>query len=214
MDPAELAAQSLKSASDQQVGNGTFPLAVIVNPRTGQRFHERIGYRPRCWEHLPNGFDTSMPSSARIRRRASRFGRSSSDETIVIGLPARCHPMKACGEGFPNMLGESMASGLPCVTSDIGDAFGLVGQAGIVVRPRDPQALAAAWRALIEIGAEGRQSLGDEARVRIARDYGLGAAVVLYEALCDDIVVPNAASRIGRSSALVSSEKRPAISRG
>ena len=47
MDPAELAAQSLKAASDQQVGNGTFPLAVIVNSRAGLRFHERIGY-PRA----------------------------------------------------------------------------------------------------------------------------------------------------------------------
>ena len=70
MDPAELAAQSLKAASDQQVGNGTVPLAVIVRSRAGQRFHERIGYRPRCWEHLPNGFDTDeLRPNLEARRR-------------------------------------------------------------------------------------------------------------------------------------------------
>ena len=70
MDPAELAAQSLKAASDQQVGYGTFPLAVIVHSRSGQRFHERIGYRPRCWEHLPNGFDTDeLRPNLEARRR-------------------------------------------------------------------------------------------------------------------------------------------------
>src|SRR5260221_1844845 len=35
------------------------PDAVIGNSRAGQRFHEGIGYRPRRWMHLPNGFATA-----------------------------------------------------------------------------------------------------------------------------------------------------------
>ena len=33
------------------------PDAVVVNSHAGQRFHQQIGYRPRRWEVIPNGFD-------------------------------------------------------------------------------------------------------------------------------------------------------------
>src|SRR5262249_10390758 len=34
------------------------PDAVIVNSQVGRAYHERLGYRPRRWEYIPNGFDT------------------------------------------------------------------------------------------------------------------------------------------------------------
>ena len=261
------------------------PDAVIVNSRAGRLFHERIGYSPRRWEHVPNGFDTDELRPNFGARRLIRAELGIDDETIVIGLPARYHPMKdhstfleaaatlaerrpevcfallgagiepsnrplakaiawrgmsdhirllgersdvaevyaaldiatlssACGEGFPNVLGEAMACGLPCVATDIGDASELLGRTGIVVPPRDPRALAAAWLALIEIGAEGRRSLGSKARDRIVRDYGLGVAVARYEALYDDIAAQSVASREGWASpaALPQSEHRSAVS--
>ena len=110
----------------------------------------------------------------------------------------------AFGEGFPNVLGEAMASGLPCVATDIGDADELLGGTGIVVPPRDPQALAAAWRKLIDLGAEGRRLLGDQARQRITRDYGLASAIARYEALYSDIVAGSEAFRTRRGSTVAS----------
>jgi glycosyltransferase involved in cell wall biosynthesis len=92
------------------------------------------------------------------------------------------------GEGFPNVLGEAMACGIPCVATDSGDARGLIGETGLVVPPRDPEALALAWERLVALGSAGRRALGSAARALIKSNYALGPIVARYEALYEEIV--------------------------
>ncbi|MDO8607318.1 MAG: glycosyltransferase [Phaeospirillum sp.] len=87
----------------------------------------------------------------------------------------------AFGEGFPNVVGEAMACGLPCVVTHVGDSASLVGETGRVVMPGDAPALAAAWSELVSLAPEGRARLGKAARDRIARSYGLAAMIARYE---------------------------------
>jgi glycosyltransferase involved in cell wall biosynthesis len=86
-------------------------------------------------------------------------------------------------ECFPLSIGEAMACGVPCVVTRVGDAPFLVGSAGLVVPPRDPQALAAACRELINAGPERRRALGRLARDRIVTHFSLPAVAQQYERL-------------------------------
>jgi glycosyltransferase involved in cell wall biosynthesis len=71
----------------------------------------------------------------------------------------------------PLTVGEALATGLPVVASRIGGIPEAVGDAGILVPPDDPPALAGALRGLIDDPAR-RSALGAAARVRAeARDW-------------------------------------------
>ena len=91
-------------------------------------------------------------------------------------------------EGFPNVVGEAMACEVPCVVTDVGDSAKIVDVTGIVVPPKDPQALAKGWERLIEMGAEARRKLGIAARKRIQANYSLAVITEQYEDLYHRVV--------------------------
>jgi glycosyltransferase involved in cell wall biosynthesis len=86
-------------------------------------------------------------------------------------------------EAFPIAIGEAMACGTPCVVTDVGDSALIVDETGIVVAPGDPDALAEAWRKLIEAGPEVRRRLGMAARRRVQQHFALPAIVERYQAI-------------------------------
>ncbi len=91
------------------------------------------------------------------------------------------------GEGFPNVVSEAMSCGVPCVVTDVGDAALIVGETGIVVPPRNSEALAAAWRKMLDLGQNGRNHLGMAARQRIAERFSLPIIVNRYEHLFEEL---------------------------
>jgi glycosyltransferase involved in cell wall biosynthesis len=87
----------------------------------------------------------------------------------------------AYGEGFSNTIGEAMSCGVPCVVTDVGDSARIVGDTGIVVPKKDPDALARGWHELLKMGREGRQALGDRARLRVLENFEIGKVVRQFE---------------------------------
>jgi glycosyltransferase involved in cell wall biosynthesis len=93
-------------------------------------------------------------------------------------------------EGFSNVIGEAMSCGISCVVTDVGDSAWLVGDSGIVVPPRNHQALCEAWLKLIELGSAKRRVLGERARKRIEDHFSIQMIVKKYEQLYEDILLP------------------------
>ncbi|MBD1806557.1 glycosyltransferase [Microcoleus sp. FACHB-SPT15] len=92
------------------------------------------------------------------------------------------------GEGFPLAVGEAMSCGVPCVVTDIGDSAWMVDKTGRIVPPQNPEALANAWKELINLGAEGRFALGQAARNRAIAHFSLDSVVAQYEALYESVL--------------------------
>jgi glycosyltransferase involved in cell wall biosynthesis len=87
------------------------------------------------------------------------------------------------GEAFPVVVAEAMASRIPCVVTDVGDSALIVDKTGNVVAPGDPDALAEAWRKLIEAGPGVRLQIGMAARRRIRQHFALPVIVDRHQAI-------------------------------
>ncbi|MDR6266716.1 glycosyltransferase [Roseobacter sp. N2S] len=83
----------------------------------------------------------------------------------------------AWGEAFPLSVGEAMAAEVPAVVTDVGDSGWLVGDAGILVPPKDPEALATGIEKILHLSANERQALGQKARQRIETLFSLDAYI-------------------------------------
>jgi glycosyltransferase involved in cell wall biosynthesis len=234
-------------------------LAVVVTNSDAARVQlTELGYLPKRWVLIPNGFDLAefIPNSS--ARQAVRRDLELPAEAVLIGSVARFHPQKdhrtflkaasllgrqwpelhfvlvgrdvtpsnttlqewiedeglgdrvyllgertdipsltasldiatcssAYGEGFPNVIGEAMSCGVPCVVTNVSDLADIVGDTGVVVPPRDAEALAAAWNQLLQLGPERRRELGARARDRVGTHYSLDLVVRQYEELYEQL---------------------------
>jgi glycosyltransferase involved in cell wall biosynthesis len=86
-------------------------------------------------------------------------------------------------EAFPLVIGEAMATGVPCVSTDVGDARSLIADTGRVVPTGDTLRFAAALLELIELPEDRRRSLGCAARARMEAEFDLGRVAARYDAL-------------------------------
>ncbi len=119
---------------------------------------------------------------ARLKNSASKLGISNrvefrgyipdSDQEVLpkVYSEADIFVLPSLLEGFGIVLLEAMATGLPIVATDVSAIPEVVGEAGILVSPRDPEALARALRLLIDDKTR-RSELGKKGRKRVESLY-------------------------------------------
>lgn len=98
---------------------------------------------------------------------------------VYSGLDLMCLPSET--EGFPNVIGEAMACGVPCVVTDVGDAASIVGDLGFIAPPRDERSLAGALANAVARRSEDQDRWSAAVRARIVGQFSKDLMVTATE---------------------------------
>ena len=77
------------------------------------------------------------------------------------------------GEGFSNVLGEAMAHGLACISTNVGEASAMLYESGEICAPSDAEALADSMVRMIDESNDQLVRRGERARATIERKYSI-----------------------------------------
>ncbi len=120
-----------------------------------------------------------------------------SDRTVLLGERSDPHRVMAAldagvlssayGEGFPNVVAETMAAGAPMAVTDVGDAAHIVGETGAVIPPGDHNALGIAMARLAALPVKELAELSRRARERVENEFSLPAAVTRYQEFYEEL---------------------------
>lgn len=113
------------------------------------------------------------------------LGRCDDVPRLMAALDVLASPSH--GEAFPNVLGEAMACGVPCVVTDAGDSVEIVGSTGRVVAVADMAALAQQLQELLTLPVDARARLGQQARARVKANYDIRHVTALYQAVYERV---------------------------
>lgn len=98
--------------------------------------------------------------------------------------------MSSAWEGMPIVLLEAAAAGLPIVATGVGGNREVVrdGDSGLLVPPRDSEALAKGMLRLMGLSEAERRSWGERGREYVRNHYGLAQVVGRWEALYHEVL--------------------------
>jgi glycosyltransferase involved in cell wall biosynthesis len=93
------------------------------------------------------------------------------------------------GEGFPNIIGESMASGVYCITTDVGESSNIVEDSGKVVPADDEHELYIAMKEASNLSVEERSLIGKKSREKITTNFSINAMSNSFSNLYTKIIM-------------------------
>ena len=146
-------------------------------------FHRRIPeVKFVCVGHGPAAYRVYLEKLAErvgVAGRVLWTGAREDVHVVVNGFDVAT--LASNDDGFPICLLEAMACGVPCVTTDVGEAGRIVGDTGIVVPRRQPEALAKGWFDMLHRLRYARTELRETARRRIVAEFSRDSLVARIE---------------------------------
>ncbi len=100
----------------------------------------------------------------------------------------------AYGEGFPNVLGEALACGVPSVATDVGESREIAGAEGMIAPIGDATALAQGVLSILARPRAEQAELAMRMRDRAIANYELSAIARRYWAVQDELAAALAAA--------------------
>jgi len=110
-----------------------------------------------------------------IGDRVSWVGARADMPAVYNALDIAC--LSSASEGFPNVLAEAMACGIPSVTTDVGDCAWLMPRPDLIAPPGDATALATRMRSLLDSEPRETAAIGRELRERIVEHFSVASLV-------------------------------------
>jgi glycosyltransferase involved in cell wall biosynthesis len=134
---------------------------------------------PNCsWE---NAALKSMVMETGAAERFQLLGTWSEPASLYPALDGLC--LTSLSEGFPNVVGEAMATAVPCICTAIGDVPLLMGDTGFIVKPRDVDGFTRRMLDVAMLAPEDRAAMGNKARQRIVGGFDINKVVERYVSL-------------------------------
>ena len=124
-----------------------------------------VGTGDQAWIKYLHDLADELGLSDAVRWQSA----STNIEEVLNGLDLLTVTSRS-GEGFPNIIGEAMATGVVVVGTDVGETAELLKDVGLVFRPDDHQTLAKLWQQLAS-NAKLRTNLAAASRAKIVRSY-------------------------------------------
>lgn len=152
--------------------------AVLVSKAWPQAHFVLVGQHVEA----SNAHLASLIAECALSNRVHLLGQREDIQSISAALDIQVSASSS-GEGFPNVIGEAMSCGVPCVVTDVGDSADVVGDTGVTVASCDPRAMAAGVERLLALDPQQRAELGRRARLRTIEEFSLDTVVRRYEEL-------------------------------
>ena len=120
---------------------------------------------------------------------AVRFLGVRTDVPLIMSA-ADAYVMSSAWEGMPMVLLEAAAAGLPIVATAVGGNREVVldGESGLLVPPRDDEALGSAMVRLSGFSESHRRSMGDRGHEHVRAQYGLKRVAERWEAIYREVL--------------------------
>jgi len=155
--------------------------ALLLEKRSDVRF-VIVGDGPQPYKQKLQNLSQNLGLTRQLIWGGARSDMSAVQNAFDIAA------LSSTSEGFPNVVGEAMACGVPCVVTDVGDSKWIIGDTGIVVSPGDPLALSRAWQAMIPNLNDLQARLGEKTRLRIVEHFGIDTLISKTEEALTSLV--------------------------